>query len=51
MGFWAHQTDKTPLPQSPFTGPFFYITTFGIAFYQSNPLGPLVKKAQKSNSI
>ncbi len=29
------QTDKH-LPQSPFTGKFFYITTFGIAFYQSN---------------
>ncbi len=24
------------LPQSPFTGKVFYITTFGVAFYQSN---------------
>jgi hypothetical protein len=29
------QTDKH-LPQSPFTGQYFSITTFGIAFYQSN---------------
>ncbi len=29
------QTDKH-LPQSPFTGQFIWITTFGIAFYQSN---------------
>ncbi len=29
------QTDKH-LPQSPFTGQFFQITTFGIALYQSN---------------
>jgi hypothetical protein len=29
------QTDKH-LPQSPFTGKFFYITLFGIAFYHSS---------------
>jgi hypothetical protein len=29
------QPDKH-LPQSPFIGQFFLITTFGIAFYQSN---------------
>jgi hypothetical protein len=29
------QTDKTPAAK-PFTGKRFLITTFGIAFYQSN---------------
>jgi hypothetical protein len=31
------RTDKH-LPQNPFTGKFFYMTTFYIAFYQSNLL-------------
>ncbi len=31
----GHQTDKH-LPRSPFTCQLFQITTFGIAFYQSN---------------
>ncbi len=40
-GVWGHRRGGglrhiKHLPQSPFTGNFFYITTFGIAFYQSN---------------
>ncbi len=40
-GVWGHRRrggliQIKNLPQSSFTGQFFYITTFGIAFYQSN---------------
>ncbi len=38
IGSWGGggpQTDKTPA-ESPFTGQFLKIMTFGIAFYQSN---------------
>ncbi len=41
LGVWGHRRVgglrlNIYLPQSPFTGQFFFITTFGIAFYQSN---------------
>ncbi len=40
-GVWGHSRGGglrkiKHLPQSPFTGPFFWITTFGIGFYESN---------------
>ncbi len=45
------QTDKH-LPQSPFTGQLFQITTFGISFYQSNiSTQPTFIKQQLHNTV
>jgi hypothetical protein len=50
MGSWKRrgpQTEK-PLPQSPFTDQFFEITTFGIAFYQSNLSTPQMQSGKET---